>query len=102
MEFYLLDSELNKKHLIDIYSSAIWVPRYNDIGDCELVIDATSENLKKIKECKYIARDDDDMVCKIEKIEIKTDVEKWRSVNCYRCGYKENSEPKNSDETNQF
>lgn len=75
MEFYLLDSELNKKHLIDIYSSAIWVPRYNDIGDCELVIDATSENLKKIKECKYIARDDDDMVCKIEKIEIKTDVE---------------------------
>lgn len=75
MEFYLLDSELNKKHLIDIYSSAIWVPRYNDIGDCELVIDATSENLNKIKECKYIARDDDDMVCKIEKIEIKTDVE---------------------------
>ncbi len=75
MEFYLLDNSLRKKHIIDTYSSAIWVPRYNDIGDCELAIDATVENFKKIEECKYIARDDDDMVCEIKKIEIKTDVE---------------------------
>lgn len=75
MEFYLLDNSLNRKYIIDTYSSAIWVPRYNDIGDCELAIDATVENFKKIEECKYIARSDDDMVCKIKKIEIKTDVE---------------------------
>lgn len=74
-EFYLLDDKLNKKHIIDTYSSVIWAKRYNDIGDCELVIAASVENFKKIEECKYIARDDDDMVCKIKKIELKTDIE---------------------------
>lgn len=74
-EFYLLDNELNKKYIIDTYSSAIWAKRYNDIGDCELVISASEDNFKKIKECPYIARNDDDMVCKIKKIEIQTDEE---------------------------
>lgn len=74
-EFYLLDNELNKKYIIDIYSSAIWAKRYNDIGDCELVISASIENFRKIKECKYIARNDDDMVCKIKKVELQTDEE---------------------------
>ena len=74
-EFYLLDYTLLRKYIIDVYSSAIWTPRYNTVGDCELVIQASQENFKKIKECKYIARDDDDMVCEIKKIEITTDVE---------------------------
>lgn len=74
-EFYLLDNELKKKYIIDTYSSAIWGKRYNDIGDCELVISASEENFRKIEECKYIARNDDDMVCKIKKIEIQTDEE---------------------------
>lgn len=74
-EFYLLDNELNKKYIIDTYSSAIWAKRYNDIGDCELVISASTENFRKIKECKYIARNDDDMVCKIKKVELQTDEE---------------------------
>lgn len=74
-EFYLLDNELNKKYIIDTYSSAIWAKRYNDIGDCELVISASIENFRKIKECKYIARNDDDMVCKIKKVELQTDEE---------------------------
>lgn len=74
-EFYLLDNELKKKYIIDTYSSAIWAKRYNDIGDCELVISASIENFRKIKECKYIARNDDDMVCKIKKVELQTDEE---------------------------
>lgn len=74
-EFYLLDNELKKKYIIDTYSSAIWAKRYNDIGDCELVISASIENFGKIKECKYIARNDDDMVCKIKKVELQTDEE---------------------------
>lgn len=74
-EFYLLDNELNKKYIIDTYSSAIWAKRYNDLGDCELVISASIENFRKIKECKYIARNDDDMVCKIKKVELQTDEE---------------------------
>lgn len=55
-ELYLLDKDLIKKYIIDMYSSILWVPRYNELGDCELVISATIENIKKIKECKYIAR----------------------------------------------
>lgn len=74
-EFYLLDNELKKKYIIDTYSSAIWAKRYNDIGDCELVISASIENFRKIKECKYIARNDDDMVCKIKKVELQIDEE---------------------------
>lgn len=74
-EFYLLDDELNRKHIIDTYSSAIWAKRYNDIGDFELIIAASTDNLNKIEECKYITRDDDDMVCRINKVEIKTDSE---------------------------
>ena len=74
-ELYLLDEELNKKHIIDTYSSIIWTPRYNNLGDCELVIQASQDNFKKIKECRYISRDDDEMVCEIKKIEIQTDEE---------------------------
>jgi len=74
-ELHLLDDKLNRKYIIDTYSSIIWVPRYNDIGDCEIVMLASKENFKKIKECKYIARDDDEMVCEIKKIDIKTDIE---------------------------
>lgn len=74
-ELYLLDEDLKKKHIIDTYSSVIWTPRYNTIGDCELVIQASKTNLSKIRECKYISRDDDDMACEIKKIEIQTDEE---------------------------
>ncbi len=74
-ELYLLDDKLNKKHIIDTYSSLIWAKRYNDIGDFELMILASTDNFRKIEECKYIMRSDDDMVCEIKKIEIKTDAE---------------------------
>lgn len=74
-ELYLLDKNRKVKHIIDTYSSVIWAPRYNTIGDCEVVISASYENLRKIKESRYIVRDDDDMVCEIEKLEIKTDIE---------------------------
>ena len=71
----LLDKRLNRKHIIDTYSNVIWANRYNEIGDCELVIPATKENFNKVKECKYISRTDDDMVCEIKKIEIQTNEE---------------------------
>lgn len=74
-ELYLLDENLKRKHIIDTYSNIIWAKRYNDIGDCELVISATEENFNKIKECKYISRADDDMSCEIKKIDIQTDEE---------------------------
>lgn len=74
-DLYLLDEELNRIHIIDTYLSVIWSNRYNTVGDCELVISASIENLNKIKESKYIERSDDDMACEIDKIELKTDEE---------------------------
>ena len=29
-ELYLLDKDLIKKYIIDMYSSILWVPRYNE------------------------------------------------------------------------
>ena len=74
-ELYLLDENLKKIYIIDTYSSVIWTPRYNTLGDCELVIQASKENLNKVKECKYISREDDELSCEIKKIEIQTDEE---------------------------
>ena len=75
-EFYLLDENLQIKYLIDVFSSSIWTNGYNTSGDCELAIEASTENLKKIQECKYIIREDDDkMACTITNIELDTDEE---------------------------
>lgn len=79
-ELYLLDENRKRKHIIDTYSNIIWAPRYNDLGDCELVISATEENFRKIEECKYISRTDDDMVCEIKKIDIQTDEENGNQI----------------------
>ena len=79
-ELYLLDDELNKIYIIDTYSSIIWANRYNDVGDCELVISASAEKIQQINNSKYIARNDDDMVCEIKKIEIQTDEENGNQI----------------------
>ncbi len=75
IDIFLLDENRNKTHIIDSYKSFLWVPRYDEIGDCELMVNATIENFEKLKNSKYISRDDDDMVCRIEKTELITDSE---------------------------
>lgn len=75
MDIYLLNGALNKIHIIDGYTSLIWADRYNDLGDCELAIPATVENVLKVQESIYISREDSDLVCRIEKIELTTDIE---------------------------
>ncbi len=75
IDIYLLDKNRNKIHIIDSYKSLLWIPRYDEIGDCELMINATIENFEKLKNSEYIYRDDDDMTCRIEKIELSTDSE---------------------------
>ena len=73
IDIYLLDSNLNRIHLIDTYDSLIWSERYNDLGDCELMIKASVENLQMLEESTYITREDSDMVCRIEKVVLTTD-----------------------------
>lgn len=75
MLIYVLNKNLEKIAIIDIYQSVIWANRYNDLGDCELHVKPTVENLQLYQIGYYLARHDDDMVCRINKIEIDTNVQ---------------------------
>lgn len=75
VDVYVLDGDLNQIGIIDTYVSLIWVNRYAVEGDCELYVEATNQNLQLLRKGNYLQRLDDDMVCRIEKIELDTDAE---------------------------
>lgn len=75
VDVYVLDENLNLIGIIDTYSSLIWANRYKEDGDCELYIEATTENFSLLKKNYYLYRQDDEMVCQIKKIELDTDTE---------------------------
>ena len=76
MNFYLLDNNLNKIQLLEIYRSFIWTNRYFTPGDFELYTPATKALLNTIKQGYYIIRDDDLTQCMIiSNFEVTTDVE---------------------------
>lgn len=74
-EVYVLDGNLQTVAIIDMYKSLIWATRYNAVGDCELYVPATTENLNVLKKGNYLMRPDSNMVCQIKKIELDTDAE---------------------------
>lgn len=76
LDIYVLDGNLEPIALIDNYTSLIWASRYVEEGDCELYIEATTENLSFLRKGNYLKRsDNDDMVCRIERIELDTNAE---------------------------
>lgn len=75
MNAYILNRDLELIGVIDAYKSFIWAKRYADIGECELYLSATTENLNLLQKGNYIIRADDDMVCRIDRIEIDTDID---------------------------
>ena len=75
MELYILDKNLSTVWVVDEYSSLIWAKRYREIGDCELYIPASATALDVLKMGHYITRTDDDMVCRINYLELQTDAE---------------------------
>lgn len=72
IDLIILDKNLLPIGLIDNFISLIWAKRYNTVGDCELKLAATADNIDLLKRDYYISRRDDDMVCRIMKIEIDT------------------------------
>lgn len=79
MDIYVLDQNLDLVGIADTYKSCIWANRYSTLGDCELYVEATIENLKLYKKGYYLARldeTDDAMICRIKKIELDTDSER--------------------------
>lgn len=75
MEVYILNQNLAPVALIDAFRSLIWATRYARVGDCELYLSATSENISVLKIGYYLARGDDAMICRIKRVQIDTDVE---------------------------
>ena len=72
---YVYNQSVELIGIITKYKSVIWANRYAKTGDCELYLPATSENIEKLKIGYYLGRPDDNMICRIDKIEIKTDAE---------------------------
>lgn len=71
---WILDSSFTKIDMIDDYISLIWANRYIEVGDFELYCEASDRNMSLLKHGNYVCREDyPEEVCRIEKIEIKTD-----------------------------
>ena len=74
-DVYVLNKDLEMIGVIDSYKSLIWANRYNTVGDCELYVIATDNNLLLLQKGNFLMRLDDSMVCQIKKIELDTDTE---------------------------
>lgn len=74
-DIYVLNKNLEPIGIIDTYKSCIWANRYNEVGDCELYVEATTEKMDLLVKGNYLIRLDDKMVCQIKKIELDTDSE---------------------------
>lgn len=72
IDLYILDKNLALVGIVDAYSSLIWAKRYRDVGDCEIAFAATPYNIALLQQDYYITRADDNMVCRIKKVEIDT------------------------------
>lgn len=75
MDVYVLDKNLEIIGIIDTYKSLIWSNRYKDVGDCEVYVRASSPMFQLLDKGNYLIRANDEMVCRIKKIELQTDVE---------------------------
>lgn len=75
MEARILDKNFVVIEIIDYYTSFNWDKTRTGDGGCELYVPA-SKSVKKILEtAKYIAREDDDMTCQIQNVQLTTSAE---------------------------
>ena len=75
MQVYILDPNYEILCMIDESESVLWNKKFNDVGECEIYIPCNVEHLSMLRRGHYIYRFDDDMFCKIERVEIETDAE---------------------------
>lgn len=74
-DIYVLNQELETIGIVDTYKSLIWSDRYNQLGDCELYVAASDEMINILQMGNYLFSNNDDMVCRINKMEIDTSSE---------------------------
>ncbi len=75
MDVYVLNKSFKPVVVIDTFKSLIWTKRYYTYGDFELYIPADESLLAYLQPDYFLARDDDDSVMVIEKLEAQTDIE---------------------------
>lgn len=82
MDLWILDSHppLTRIGMIDTYQSLIWTRRYAELGDFELVVPATPENLTLLQQGNFVVRDKFKTVMRIDSIDIKTDVQNGDTI----------------------
>lgn len=75
MDIYILDSGLEQVAIIDEYKSFIWTKQYCEFGECEIYVPATAELVDVLRIGNYITHTGDDMVCRIDRVELAESVE---------------------------
>lgn len=75
MEFYILNTAKKIVGVLDYFQSAIWTPRYYDVGDFEIQIPASADAVNLLREDYLVTRLDDDMVGIVERVKLVTDGE---------------------------
>lgn len=80
MEFNILNKSLEWVAVVDYFKSAIWTPRYYDVGDFEIYAEASLDTLAALRQDFFITRPDDDMVCIVDRVTISTDEEGGKYV----------------------
>lgn len=75
MEIYILNELFEKIGYIDHADSTLWIPRYNDVGECEIYIQCDEYNLSLLQKGYYIHRENEDMLCQIKQVQIETSIE---------------------------
>lgn len=75
MQLYILDPAFEIVGMIDESDSILWNKKYNDIGECEIYVECKDEYISMLRRGNYVYRFDDDMLCRIETVNIETDVQ---------------------------
>jgi hypothetical protein len=75
MEVYILDGLLRRWAVVDQFESLIWTERFQEIGDCEILLTSTSANRKLFTTGKRLALNESLRVMTVETVENATDSE---------------------------
>lgn len=78
---FILDQNFNVQGILDNFRSFIWITRYREVGECDIEVNATTDNLNLFREKWYIYNTaSPDMLCRIEKIRINTSIDSGNTL----------------------
>jgi hypothetical protein len=73
MEMILLNTSFEAVDIVDSFKSNIWTDRYQDCGDLELYVPATTENIQKFQKGYYLISEESEHVMIIEDFDLTND-----------------------------